>query len=237
MNHIDRVAVITGATGGLGRVVARRLSQVGAQLAMFSSNEDNLNKLAGELALPSKQWLTQALNFRIPESGDTALLATKEKFGRADMLLHFVGGWTGRQSLVDVEPDQLEEMLHQHVWTTFRLIKSFVPHFLANHWGRLVTISSPNAGIPSAKSAPYAAAKAAQEALILALAQEIKGSGVTANVIRVQTIDVKHERDREPGPTNTAWTTPEEIASTIVYLCSEEAKMVNGARIPLYGSP
>ena len=131
----------------------------------------------------------------------------------------------------------MEEMLHQHVWTTFRLIKAFVPHFLANRWGRIVIISSPNAGMPSAKSAPYAAAKAAQEALILALAQEIRGSGVTANVIRVQAIDVKHQRDREPSPTNTAWTTPEEIASTIVYLCSEDAKLVNGARIPLYGGP
>jgi NAD(P)-dependent dehydrogenase (short-subunit alcohol dehydrogenase family) len=103
--------------------------------------------------------------------------------------------------------------------------------------GRIVIISSSNAGMPSTKSAPYAAAKAAQEALILALAQEIRGSGVTANVIRVQAIDVKHQRDREPGPTNTAWTTPEEIASNIVYLCSEDAKLVNGARIPLYGGP
>lgn len=71
----------------------------------------------------------------------------------------------------------------------------------------------------------------------MALAQEIRGSGVTANVIRVQTIDVEHQRDREPSPATTAWTTPEEIASTILYLCSEDAKLVNGARIPLYGSP
>ncbi|OGO28357.1 MAG: hypothetical protein A2W33_10485, partial [Chloroflexi bacterium RBG_16_52_11] len=179
----------------------------------------------------------RALNFRHPDAAKAAAQETLDKFGRVDLLLHLVGGWTGGKSLVDVEDNQMDEMLQLHVWTTFRLVKAFVPHFLANRWGRIVVISSPNAGMPSPKSAPYAAAKAAQEALILALAQEIKGSGVTANVIRVQTIDVKHQRDREPGPMNTTWTTPEEIASTIVYLCSEEAKMVNGARIPLYGSP
>jgi NAD(P)-dependent dehydrogenase (short-subunit alcohol dehydrogenase family) len=237
MDHTNRVAVITGATGGLGRVVARRFGQAGARLALFSSNEDRLSKLAEELALPSESWMTRALNFRHPDSAEAAIRATLDKFGRADMLLHFVGGWTGGKPLVDVEANQMEEMLHQHVWTTFRLIKAFVPHFLANRWGRIVIISSPNAGMPSAKSAPYAAAKAAQEALILALAQEIRGSGVTANVIRVQAIDVKHQRDREPSPTNTAWTSPEEIASNIVYLCSEDAKLVNGARIPLYGGP
>jgi len=237
MNLENRVAVITGATGGLGRVVARRFGQAGARLALFSSNEENLSKLAEELAFPEERFLTLALDFRHPEAAKAAAQATLDKFGRADSLLHFVGGWTGGMPLIEVEDNQMEEMLHQHVWTTFRLIKAFVPHFLANRWGRIVIVSSPNAAMPSARSAPYAAAKAAQEALIMALAQEIKGSGVTANVIRVQTIDVKHQRDREPSPTNTAWTTPEEIASTIVYLCSEDAKLVNGARIPLYGSP
>jgi NAD(P)-dependent dehydrogenase (short-subunit alcohol dehydrogenase family) len=233
----NRVAVITGATGGLGRVVARRFSQAGARLALFSSNEENLSKLAEELALPDENWLIRALDFRHPDAAKTAAQTTLDKFGRADLLLHFVGGWVGGTPLVEVEDNRLEEMLHQHVWTTFRLIKAFVPHFLANRWGRIVIISSPSAGMPPAKSAPYAAAKAAQEALFLALAQEIRGTGVTANVIRVRTIDVKHQRDREPSPANLDWTTPEEIASTISYLCTEDAKLVNGARIPLYGSP
>jgi len=90
---------------------------------------------------------------------------------------------------------------------------------------------------PPANSAPYAAAKAAQEALLLALAQENRGTGVTANVIRVQTIDVKHQRDLEPTSKNSSWTTPEEIAAAVQYLISDEAAAVNGIRMPLYGSP
>lgn len=237
MDFHDRVAVITGATGGLGRVVARKFGETGARLALLSSNQDNLNRLVDELSLPADRYMTKALDFRNPDAAKIAAQATVDKYGRADILVHLIGGWTGGKPLVEVEPNQLEEMIQQHVWTTFYLAQSFVPVFHANHWGRMVVISSPNAGMPSAKSAPYAAAKSAQEALILALAQEVKGSGVTANIIRVQTIDVKHQRDQEPSPKNASWTTPDEIAAAIFFLCSDEGGMVNGARIPLYGSP
>jgi len=237
MSNKNRVAVITGATGGLGRVVAKRLAQEGASLALFSSNESSLSQLADELALPQERWMIRAVDFRDPLAAQTALQATLEKFGRAELLLHFVGGWIGGKTITEFETSQFEDMLQQHLWTTLHLTKAFVPHFTANGWGRIVVVSSPNAAQPAAKSAPYAIAKAAQETLLLALAQELKHSGVTANILRVSTIDVKHTRDLEPSLANAAWTAPEEIAEAVLYLCSDEAKVVNGARIPLYGSP
>ena len=72
---------------------------------------------------------------------------------------------------------------------------------------------------------------------MLTLAEELKDTGVTANVLRVRAIDVEHERDRARTAKNASWTTPEEIAATIVHLCSDEAGVFNGARLPLYGSP
>ena len=237
MSKQNRVAMITGATGGLGRIVAKRLAQEGASLALFSSNEDHLSQLAAELDLPEARWMTRAVDFRDPQAAQTAFQATIDKFGRADMLLHFVGGWTGGKSITEFETGQFEDMLQQHLWTTLHLAKAVVPHFTASGWGRIVVVSSPNAAQPAAKSAPYAIAKAAQETLLLALAQELKQSGVTANILRVSTIDVQHARDLEPSPANVAWTTPEEIAEVVLYLCSDAARVVNGARIPLYGSP
>ncbi len=65
--------------------------------------------------------------------------------------------------------------------------------------------------------------KAAQETLMATLAEEIKGSGVTANVLRVRTIDVNHERENHPAPRIASWTTPEEIAEAVLYLCSDAA--------------
>jgi NAD(P)-dependent dehydrogenase (short-subunit alcohol dehydrogenase family) len=237
MSLDNRVAVITGATGRLGKVVAGRLAQVGVRLALFSVNRSHLENLTAEMSLPSDQYVSAALDFRDPQAAQKAQTITINKFRRADILLNFIGGWTGGKSVVEFELDQFEEMLQQHVWTTLYLAQAFIPGFVAQGWGRLAVISSPAAAMPPAKSAPYAIAKAAQETLILALAQELKGSGVTANALRVSTIDAEHARQRDPSPANISWTSPEEIAEAILYLCSEEAGMINGARIPLYGSP
>jgi NAD(P)-dependent dehydrogenase (short-subunit alcohol dehydrogenase family) len=159
------------------------------------------------------------------------------RFGRVDILLHFVGGWVGGKSVPEVPEEEVESMLQQHLWTTFFLAKVLSPHMVANGWGRIVVVSSPSASVPPANGLPYSVGKSAQEALMMTLAEELKGTGVTANILRVRTIDVKHERDRQPTEKTASWTTPEEIVSAIRYLSSDEAGMVNGARIPLYGSP
>jgi NAD(P)-dependent dehydrogenase (short-subunit alcohol dehydrogenase family) len=231
----DRVAVITGATGGLGSVVARSLAERGARLALFSTNLERLERLASELGLPADRVLTGAFDFTKPDAAQSAAGMVLEKFGRAHILAHLVGGWTGGTALTEVAAGDLSNMLNQHVWTTFYLARAIVPGMLQNHWGRVIVVSSPYASNPSANMGPYAVGKAAQEAMVMTLAKEVAGSGVTANVLQVRTIDGKHERDRNPTPRNANWTTPEEIAASILYLCSDEAHVVNGARIPLYG--
>lgn len=233
----DRVAIITGATGGLGRVVTRRLAEHGARLALFGRNAERLAQLARELSLPEDRYLTRPLNLTDPVDAQAAADAALEKFGRAEILLHLVGGWIGGKPVVEVAANEVSDMLQQHLWTTLYVAQAFIPHLVANQWGRVIVISSPNASRPPANGASYAIGKAAQETLMLTLAQELRNSGVTANTLVVRAIDVQHQRDRAPTPKNVSWTTPEEIASMILYLCSDEAQMVNGARIPLYGRP
>ncbi len=235
MNIENRVAVITGATGGLGRVVARALAEQGMQLALFSSNMEHLQRLTDELRAPAERVLIRALNLRDAAAASEAANAVIKAFGRVDILLHLVGGWTGGQAVVETPAEDFSEMLQQHLWTTLYLSQTLVPHLVANGWGRIIAISSPYASKPPANSAPYSVGKAAQEALLLTLAEEVKSSGVTANILVVRTIDVQHERDRARTAKNASWTTPEEIAAAILYLCSDAAQVVNGARIPLYG--
>ena len=236
MNLENRVAVITGATGGLGRVVARRLAAEGARLALVSSDSGRLEALGRELSLPEGRWLARAADLTSPAGAQAAAAAVLAKFGRVDILLHLVGGWTGGKTVSQVPVEQMASMLQQHLWTTFYVAQAFVPHLVANGWGRIMAVSSPAATRPAVKGAPYAAGKAAQEALLLTLAQELTGSGVTANLLVVRAIDVQHRRDSERTAETAAWTTPEEIASAIVYLCSDAAGVVNGARMPLYGA-
>jgi NAD(P)-dependent dehydrogenase (short-subunit alcohol dehydrogenase family) len=232
----DRVAVITGAAGGLGQVVTSRLAESGVQVALVGTSAEKLEALESGLNLPPDRHLSIAVDLSQPDSAQKVMDAVLEKFGRADMLLHFVGGWIGGKPVAEVAVDDIETMLRQHLWTTFHLTKVFGPLMVKNGWGRILVVSSPNVDTTPARIAPYTIGKSAQEALVLTLAEEFKGTGVTANVLRVRSIDVQHERDRQPSPKTAGWTTPEEIAAAILYLCSDEARAVNGAQIPLYGN-
>jgi NAD(P)-dependent dehydrogenase (short-subunit alcohol dehydrogenase family) len=232
----NRVAVISGATGGLGSTVTRELSARGANLALLDIDPVRLEALTKSLCLPSDRLLAQTVNLLVPAEIKSAAEAIITKFGRVDILLHLVGGWTGGRTLLEASADDLGFMLNQHVWTTFNTIQAFVPHLIKNGWGRIVMISSPYASRPNTKGGPYAAGKAGQEALLLTLSQELKDTGVTANLLLAKTIDAKREKVTKPAPENSNWTTPEELTAGILYLLSEEAGAVNGAKIPLFGS-
>ncbi|MEK6221695.1 MAG: SDR family oxidoreductase [Chloroflexota bacterium] len=230
----NKVIVIAGATGDLGSVVTEKFSQAGARLVLLGRTIEKLQRLADELKLP-EETLLHPMDVNDPDSAIAASVIVKEKFGAADAYLHLVGGWLGGKPLVEVSKQDMENMLQQHLWSTFHMTKAFIPGMLAQSWGRIVVISSPNAHRPKGNSSAYAVGKAAEEALILSLSEEVKNTGVTANIVVVNTIDTKHERDITPTKKNAYWTTPEEISATLLHLCSEEAKMINGARIPHYG--
>ena len=232
----DRVAIITGATGGLGSRVTQTLAGLGVNLALLDRESDRLAALTASLDLPGSRILTRTIDLLDPSATDSAAAAVAAKFGGADILLHLVGGWTGGKTLLEADADQLTFMLNQHVWTSFNVIQAFVPLLVKNGWGRIVMISSPYASRPVATGGPYAIGKSGQEALLLALSQELKGTGVTANLLQAKTIDAKREKISAPSAENSSWTTPEELTATILYLLSDEAGSVNGAKIPLYGS-
>jgi len=232
----NRTAAITGATGGLGSVLARDLAAQGVNLALLDRNLEKLRALASSLALPESRLLVHKANLLDPGEVQSAADLIIARLGRLDILLHVVGGWTGGKTLFDSPPADLDFMLNQHVWTSFHAVRAFVPHLVQNGWGRVVMVTSPLAARPNAKGGPYAIAKAAQEALMLTLSQELKDSGVTANLLQVKSIDVKREKISAPAPANASWTTPEELSAAVLYLLSEEAGAVNGARFPMYGS-
>lgn len=235
MDIENRVVVITGATGGLGQVVTRQFAEHGARLVLAGTRADKLEGLAEELRLQAECTLTVASDLSEPGAADALVQKTIEKFDRLDILLHLVGGWIGGRKVVDMEREEVESMLRQHLWTTYGLSKAVLPVMTANRWGRIVVVSSPTATRPAAQAGPYAIGKAAQEALVLTIAQEVRAQGVTANILQVKTIDTEHLRARKPDAQNSTWTAPEDIAAALLFLSSNEAGMINGARIPLYG--
>jgi NAD(P)-dependent dehydrogenase (short-subunit alcohol dehydrogenase family) len=235
MSGIDRVVAIAGATGGAGRAAAAAFARAGARLGLIGTDEGRLASLADELGLPRDRWHPGVGNLRDADEARAAAEAIETAIGPVDILLCLVGGWNGGTPAVEVSADDFDDMLGQHLYSTLHMIQATVPGMLTRHWGRVMAISTALAGEPGPRGGGYVVAKAAQEALIRTLARDTAGTGVTANLIIVRTIDVKHERELDPTPKNASWTTPEEIADVMVMLAGDAASTINGARIPLYG--
>jgi NAD(P)-dependent dehydrogenase (short-subunit alcohol dehydrogenase family) len=232
----NRVAVITGAAGGLGSALARHFASQGASLALLGRERKALEELASTLPIAANKVFTHAVDLLDPGAARQAADAVSVHFGRIDILVHVVGGWVGGKTIVDTAREDLAAMLNQHVWTSFNATRAFVPHMVASGYGRVVMITSPAGARPNAKGGAYAIGKAGQEALMLTLSQELKGTGVTANVLQVKMIDVERQKVSAPSPENASWTTPEELAGAIHYLVSGDGSAVNGAKIPLFGA-
>ena len=230
-----RVALITGAAGGLGRVLAPDLVASGYDLALFGSNGERLSTLSEELGLAEDRHLDIAVDLKDAQAATGAIDAVYERFGRVDALAHLVGGWTGGTPVADSDDEPFISMIDQHLWTTLNVVRALSPRMVAASTGRIVAVSSPLAVRPVAGMGAYAVGKAALDALFATLAQELSGTGVTANLVRVRTIDAGHVRDAELSDKNANWTTPEEISAAIRYLFSDDARVVNGEALGLHG--
>jgi NAD(P)-dependent dehydrogenase (short-subunit alcohol dehydrogenase family) len=235
MGAADRVVLITGATGPLGRAAAAAFAADGARLGLVGTDAGRLDALAADLALAEHGWVPAVADLTEQAAARDAVAIVEARFGRIDVLLHLVGGWTGGTTLVDLDPDVLAGMLGQHVWSTFHVAQAVVPGMVERGWGRIIAVTSSFTTAPTAGSAAYLAAKAGEETLLRTLARELGGDGVTVNVLAVRTIDAAHERAKAPSAKNAAWTTPEEMVATLRFLCSDDASAVNGQRLGLDG--
>jgi NAD(P)-dependent dehydrogenase (short-subunit alcohol dehydrogenase family) len=230
------VALITGATGGLGRVLAGHLGSDGWRLALLGTDQRRLDDLRGESGLADDGVLTVAADLRHRQPAADAVEAVYARFGRIDALAHLVGGWTGGPRCVDTDDGPYADMLDQHLWSTLNILRPLVPRMVGAGRGRIVAVSSPMAATPAAGQSAYAVGKAAQETLLAAVAAENKGSGVTVNVLRVRAIDTEGVRSRDPHGKGATMTTPDEICAAIRYLFSDAAGVVSGQRISLMGA-
>ena len=229
------VVLITGATGPLGRVVAGRFARQGNRIALVGRVHGRLTELGAGRGGRSDRGLAVPGDLTDAGTADAVAGAVTAQWSRIDVLVHLVGGWAGGTAVVDLDHDEVRGMLDQHLWTTLHVAQAVVPGMVERGFGRVIAVSSPLAVDPGSKGASYAMAKAAEEALVRSLAREVSGSGVTANLVIIRTLDARHERETAPTPKNASWATPDEVAETIVFLASPAAAAVTGGRIPLYG--
>ncbi len=226
-----RVAMITGATGGLGRVLASDLAGDGWDLALVGSSAGRLEALRDELGLPPERVESIVADLRQQPAAVAAIEAAYERFGRVDALAHLVGGWTGGMHVGRSPDDPYRDMIDQHFWTSLNVVRELVPRMVEAGFGRIAAVSSPMAAAPDAGMSAYGVGKAAEETLFSALAQEVAGTGVTVNVVRVRAIDTSAG---EGGSDKAYATSPAEISAALRYLFCDAARVVNGQRIGLH---
>jgi len=224
---MNKTVVITGATGALGTKAAHAFAARGHSLVLLDNDQHKLDTLTRDLNLPADRLFTAVVDLRDGNALRSTAEAVATKFSGVHALIHLVGGWVGGKTLMDAGPEDLDFMLGQHVWTTFHLFQTFAPYLSKSGWGRVMIVSAATVPNPPGKTGTYTAAKAAQENLVLTLAAELKEKGITANIIQVRAIDVDATR-KGTG------TSPDEIVAAMLYLFSEEASKVNGARLPVY---
>ncbi|HSB01900.1 MAG TPA: SDR family oxidoreductase [Anaerolineales bacterium] len=222
---MNKTIVITGATGALGNKTAHAFAARGHSLVLLDNDQSKLDALTRDLNLSAERLFASVVDLRDRNALRLTAEAVTAQFGGVQALIHLVGGWTGGKTLVEASAEDLGFMLAQHVWTTFHLFQAFAPSLAKSGWGRVMIVSASTVPNPPGKTGTYAAAKAAQENLVLTLAAELKEKSVTANIIQVRAIDVEGKG---------TGTTPDEIVAAMLYLFSEEAAKINGARLPLY---
>jgi NAD(P)-dependent dehydrogenase (short-subunit alcohol dehydrogenase family) len=173
----------------------------------------------------------------VTDTAATEALAQKivAEEGRIDVLVNAVGAYAGGTTLWETSPEVFERMLSLNLRSGFALARAVVPAMLRQGSGAVVNVASRAAFDHAAGAAAYAASKAAAVAMIDSLAADVKGKGVRVNSVVPSIIDTEANRKAMPGADFTRWPKPEEIANVVLFLCSDEARLIHGASVPVYG--
>jgi NAD(P)-dependent dehydrogenase (short-subunit alcohol dehydrogenase family) len=223
-----KVALVTGADGGLGTHVTKALLDAGFTV-VGSSPKIRPN------SFDHPQFTTLPATLDSLDAARKAVETVIGRFVRIDVLAHLVGGFAGGSSVADTDDATFQRMFDLNVNAAFHMLRAVLPHMRKAGTGRIIAIGSRAAENPGASVGAYSASKAALVSLVRTVALENKDAGITANVILPGTIDTPANRKAMPGADVAQWVQPGAIASLIVWLASEAGKEVTGAAIPVYG--
>ncbi len=158
------------------------------------------------------------------------------RHGRLDAMVNTVGGYAGGVKLWELDTKVFDQMLALNLRSGYALSRAAVRVMLKQGSGAIVNVASKAAIEHGAGAAAYAASKAAAVALMDSLAEDLKGTGIRVNSVLPSIIDTDANRKAMPTADFTKWPKPEDIARVIVFLCSDSAKVIHGAAVPVFGN-
>jgi NAD(P)-dependent dehydrogenase (short-subunit alcohol dehydrogenase family) len=236
INFSGKIVLVSGGTGGLGNAVSLAFLEEGARVVVTYRKEEEyaaLKKAAGAKTAALEGSLVDVTDERATREFVAGIVA---RHGRLDALVNTVGGYAGGVTLWELETKVFDTMLSLNLHSGYALARSVLPAMLKQRHGSIVNVAAKAALDHGAGAAAYAASKAAAVAMMDSLAADVKGTGVRVNSILPSIIDTAVNRKAMPNADFTTWPKPEEMAQVILFLCSDNAAVIHGAAVPVYGN-
>ncbi|MCC2274839.1 glucose 1-dehydrogenase [Streptomyces sp. ET3-23] len=241
-----RVALITGASSGIGAAAARLFAAEGAAVVLMARREDRLCALADRIRAEGGRALAVAGDVTVPEDAERAVSAATGTFGRLDAAFNNAGYATSGALLHEVGDAVYARTMDVNVWGVWNCMRHQLPAMLACGGGSIVNTSSVAGTVATGASAAYVAAKHAVIGMTKAAAAEYGPQGVRVNALIVgNTLTEMMEQvlDAEPGlgqeflarPVQKRMAEPDEVAQAAAWLCSARSSFVTGASVPVDG--
>lgn len=224
----NRIVLITGAKGGLGSFVTEAFLAAGDTVIGTSKSIQ-----ASDFSSP--RFVAMASDLTDPASANQLVDCVMQRFGRIDVLVHVMGGFSGGKPVAEIDDATWDRMMNLNLRSGFNVLRAVIPNMRASGSGRVVAIASRAAAEPAANIAAYAASKAALLSLIKSAALENKDRGITVNAILPGTMNTEANRKADPAADSSRWVPPENVADLVLFLSSDAASQITGAAIPVYG--
>ena len=228
--------LVTGGTGALGRAVSLAFLEQGAKVVVTYRNPKELDELMRIAGARASALAGQEVDVTNEAAMKRFVESVVAEHGRLDVVVNTVGAFAGGGKLWEEDPNVFEQMLTANLRSGYAISRAVIPQMLKQkplkqRRGVFINIASRAAVDHAAGVASYAASKAAAVALMDSLAAELKGTGVRVNSVLPSIIDTPANRQAMPKADFAQWPKPEEIARVILFLASDDAKLVHGASI------
>ncbi len=232
MNFKDKVVMVTGAAGSLGRAVAEAFAQQQASLALVDVSDAALR---AAYAGADKKRLLLSADLTDAASAQRVVAAAQEHFGQVDALCNIAGGFRMGPTVHETPPELWKLMLDMNAVTLLNAVQAVVPGMLQAGGGRIVNVGAGAGQKGVAQMGAYSASKSIVIRLTESMAAELRDKGINVNCVLPSIIDTPPNRAAMPKADFAKWVAPADLASVIVFLCSDAARAIHGATIPVTG--